>query len=399
MQTVDIEWLVPDGRGAGKGATGVIRVRGAVPGDRIAFRTLTERGRTIEGELTEILTPSANRQTPSCPWQAECGGCDLAHYTAPARAAALTKMVSHALAWDQPIELVASPRQTGHRARIKLAVDNGRIGYRAHRSHTLVEPGTCAIARPEVQVALHALRAAVSGDPLLDIESVELRSDGSRAVVAIEGPRHCPEPLKGRLEALGDVAWNGRRLHGEPTLSVPVGAHTLRISPRAFYQVNLEANALLVAHVVQQAVQRSPERVLDLYAGAGNLTLPLAAQTGVPVHAVELEGQSLADLRHNLATEDLPITVQGGKVERFDPSTQPFDLVVLDPPRSGAKGVLPRLLRNRPRTAVYVSCDIRSAARDLRGIAEQGYRLADVRCFDLFPDTHHIETVLVLERT
>ena len=387
MDPVRIEWLQPDGRGAGRGPDGMVRVVGAVPGDLVRVRETGRRGRTVDGDVDALLEPAPGRVEPPCPWNASCGGCDLSHLGLQARHQALSRMVGHTLQTDPP-PVVPSPRSTGHRARIKLAIEDGQVGYRAHRSHELVPVEHCAIARPEVDAALGELRA--HGVP--DARSVEIRSDGTRAVYTFEGDGPAPD-----LSGLGDVAWNGKPVSGDPTLHLTVLGQQLRTSPRAFYQVNLEANAALVQHVVDRVVALRPERLLDLYAGIGNLTLPLAAATAVPVAAVEIEGDGIADLRHNAASAGLPIEAHGRPVEKHDPSRTPFDVVVLDPPRSGARGVLAKLVRQRPRGIVYVSCDIRSARRDLKEAT--GYRITDVTCFDLFPETHHIETVLVLERT
>lgn len=391
MEPVRIEWLQPDGRGAGRGPDGMIVVAGAVPGDLVAVRVVTRRGRTVEGEVEAMVEASPERRAPPCPWDAACGGCDLAAIRPEARLARLAHLIGHTLELPTPPEVVPSPRPTAHRARVKLAIDRGRVGYRAHRSHDLVEPGTCAVARPELQEALVRLR-----DPRHDAiraaaTSVELRSDGARAVYAFEGG-----PPPGGLDALGDVAWNGRAVAGDPTLQLQVDGASLRAGPRSFYQVNLEANALLVAHVVAEVVARRPERVLDLYAGIGNLTLPLARATGVPVTAVELDGDSVSDLRHNAAGHR--IEVFASRVERYDVARSPFDALVLDPPRAGTEGQLPRFLALRPRVVVLVACDVRSARRDTRDAIAKGYRVAGVRGFDLFPDTHHVETVVVLER-
>ena len=134
--------------------------------------------------------------------------------------------------------------------------------------------------------------------------------------------------------------------------------------------------------------------VADLYAGIGNLTLPLA-EGGRPVLAVEMEGQATHDLR---ARAPAHVHVQTGRVERFDLSRHPFDLAVLDPPRAGAGEVMQRVLHNRPRRIVLVSCHLPSARRDVAVARKGGYRVGSVRCFDLFPDTHHVETVIALER-
>ena len=114
--------------------------------------------------------------------------------------------------------------------------------------------------------------------------------------------------------------------------------------------------------------------------------------------AVEQAGGSLEDLKASAARHDLSVRAVRADVGRFDPSREAFDAVVLDPPRAGAPKVLPRLLRNRPRTVVYVSCHVPSCAADIQPALKAGYRVAQVQCFGLFPDTPHVETVVVLER-
>ncbi|MEO0604570.1 MAG: hypothetical protein AAF211_24255, partial [Myxococcota bacterium] len=282
------------------------------------------------------------RRTPPCPWSTACGGCDLDHLVPEARHRALAASVARAFRVEPP-PVVASPR-SAHRARIKLAVDGARVGYRAARSHDLVEPERCAIARPEVQEAHARLRAFLDRGAAEGIESVELRSDGTRVVYAFEGSKVGRE-VRARLAELGDVALNGKRLAGDPRLTLEVLGHALTVRPRSFYQVNLEINELLVTWVRDAIRSRAPERVLDLYAGIGNLSVPLA-DDGTPVLAVEWPGAGAADLEDN--AEAWPnLQTLARPVEKFDPSREAFDAVVLDPPRAGAKGVLRKLARNR----------------------------------------------------
>jgi len=301
--------------------------------------------------------------------------------SAPERRQALARIAGRALGVDPP-EMVPSPRQIGHRARIDLGIVDGRVGYRHHRSSELVEVASCGIARAEVQAALSVLRNA----DLRGFDRVEIRSDGSRAVYAFSGSGH--DALPSELE---DVAIDGRAVRGNPILSLQVQGVPLRASPRSFYQVNLEINALLVAEVTAAAAGH--ERVLDLYAGIGNLSLPVA-DLGIPVVAVELEGQAIADLR--AMANGRPVRAIAADVGRFDTTTEAFDCLILDPPRSGAPGLLQRIALNRPQTVIYVSCNAVAAGRDLRRL--QGYRVHSVRCFEMFPETHHFESVIVLKR-
>ncbi len=396
MPELSVTWLLPDGAGGGRTKDGTARVPGALPGDRVRYDAVGRRGRTVEGALREVLEPSPHRRAPPCPWHAACGGCDLGAMAPEARRAALAASVQRAFGRDGPPPLLASPR-ADYRARIKLSVDGGRLGYRAAGSHELVEIGTCGIARPEVRDALTRLRAWATPARTAPLKAIELRSDGERVVFSLIGGRGA-ELAADDAAALGDVALDGRVLAGDPSLSLRVGDLSLRASPSAFYQVNLEVNAALVAHVEAEVRAASPERVLDLYAGIGNLTLPLARIA--PVVAVELEGQATADLRHNAAAAGLAerVKVVTGAVERLDPSQHAFDVAVLDPPRSGAPGVIRRLVLNRPRMLVVVACNPTQAARDCREALEAGYQITGIRCFEMFPDTHHVEAVITLRR-
>lgn len=132
MAELHITWLTSDGRGAGTGPAGVVRVAGTIPGDRVSFSETGRRGRTIDATLDEILEPSGDRQLPACPVWDSCGGCDLAQYAPESRLQALSAMVGHALRVDPPM-VVPSPLAVHHRARVKLSVESGRLGYRAHR--------------------------------------------------------------------------------------------------------------------------------------------------------------------------------------------------------------------------------------------------------------------------
>lgn len=396
MPILTIDWLWPNGDGGARGPDGTYRVPGAVPGDRVRVAGGRRRGSVVEAELVAIEQPSPDRRTPPCAWDAACGGCDLASLAPEARARAMAAALGRLFGQDGPAAWVASPRPTTHRARVKLAIDDGRLGYRAARSHTLVEIGACAVAREPVQAGLVALRALPPG-ALAGLGTVEIRTDGRRVVYAFESAGRAPDGAA--LAALGDVAIDGRAVHGDPRLWLSVAGLRLRASPRSFYQVNLDGNEALVAHVRDAIAAVAAERVLDLYAGIGNLTLPIAA-TGVPVVAVEREGQATADLRVSAAANalDARVRVVERAVEKFDPSSEPFDAVVLDPPRAGAPGVVGTLLRQRPRRIVYVSCHAPSAAQDLKAAGRAGYRVVAVTGFDLFPDTRHFEAVIVLDR-
>jgi len=395
---IDIQWLTPDGAGgAPRPRGGTVRIPGAIPGDRIRYAVDSCFKRSVIGELLEVVRPSPLRRAPPCPDDTRCGGCDLSAMEPDGRREALARVVQRALGLHQPPPVTPSPRQVAHRARIALAIEESRIGYRAARSHTLVEVGTCGIARPEVQRALSRVRAWASRGTADGLTRVELRSDGARIVYSFASEGPVPRAAREPLTDLGDVALDGRPLHGDCCLRLRVAGLELHAGPTAFYQVNLEVNALLVDHVLTLADAVAPERVVDLYAGIGNLTLPLAAR-GWPVTAVELSGAAVADLRTAAAEAGLAVEARAGDVARTDLTRFAYDLAVLDPPRKGAGPVIDQVLATRPRQVIYVSCNPVAAGRDARRAARHGYQVDGVRCFDMFPDTHHLETVVSLRR-
>ena len=402
MPEVDITWLTLTGEGGGRGPDGrVYQVFGAIVGDTVTCEPSGRpRGKVVPAVLSAIRTPSADRRPAPCPHADRCGGCDLGHVQPAARRASLAQAVGRALR-------VTTPEVThdgGGRARIKLAVRDGDIGYLQPQSHGLAPVQTCRVARPEVADAIEQLRPWVRAHSVASssVDAIEIRSDGSRVVFAVAARPSASKAdraaLGAALASLGDVAVDGSPVQGDPTLWLDVGPLTVRASPHAFYQVDLELNRALVEHVTDKVVAAAPERLLDLYAGIGNLTLPTARATGAPVVAVENNSAATADLRAGAERAGLAVQVVTADVQAYDPGREAFDVAIVDPPRRGCGPALEALLACRPRYVVYVSCNPGGLVRDVRTAQRHGYELDSAHCFDLFPDTHHIETVVGLVR-
>jgi 23S rRNA (uracil1939-C5)-methyltransferase len=270
----------------------------------------------------------------------------------------------------------ASPRHTGARARVKLKVGpGGALGFHRPGSHTFVAPPLEDLARPEVVATASAL-----GGRLAQGQEVELRSDGAHVVTVLDTPA---------ADIPGHVWTKNHRPKGNVTLDI-LG---LRVSARSFYQINLEMNEQIVADVDAILDALAPARLLDLYAGVGNLSAR-AVRRGVPATLVEQDRSSAGDAAFNLPQAELLVQDAG----RWKPGHRFFDVVVLDPPRAGAPDLLPKLAITRPRAMIYLSCDPATLARDLRGALSAGYRIERVQPYDMFPGTEHVETLVVLLR-
>jgi 23S rRNA (uracil1939-C5)-methyltransferase len=301
----------------------------------------------------------------------------------------------------EPDRLVDSPRLENYRARITLHPDeSGRLGYFRPRGHVHDPITACPLARPEINAVLAKLPPVPAG-----LDAVELRSSGSSVVLAARRRKqHRGKVDRRALAALMDaglqgVSLDGATIAGDPTITLTVGGITHRLQPATFYQVNLEINDHMVALVRARLNALAPSRLLDLYAGAGNLSLPLAAD-GIPVTLIESAPSSTADatntvLRHGLTSQ---VEIRTANANRFQAGDAFFDVALLDPPRRGAPGVLPQLLMTRPRAIVYISCNPAALVRDLRPVLEAGYTLDEVVVFEMFPQTPHAEVFARLSR-
>lgn len=288
----------------------------------------------------------------------------------------------------EPAPIVPSPRITGARARVQLhAARDGRLGFFAPRSHELLPVDLSAYARPELVAAAAAVEAVLRDTRTSFGGTLELRSDGERVVAVFEQRPAALERLAAVLPAL---AVGGRRIQGDTRLVVD----GLRISHGSFFQVNLEVNRLLVEHVDRWLAELVPARLLDLYAGVGNLSAR-AVRRGVPATLVESDPSSSADAAFNLPGAE----VRKADAGRFTPGSAFFDVALLDPPRAGAPGLLPKLAVTRPRALLYVSCDPVTLARDLGTLLPLGYRVAELTPYDMFPGTDHVESFAVVLRT
>jgi len=396
-------------------------VAGALPGERVRVRIDRRRARVAEGHATGILTPSPRRIEPPCPWADRCGGCDWMGLEYGAQLEWKQRIAQDAgdrigkLAGVTPTPPLPSPRPLGYRGRIRVHVDrSGRIGFFARGSHEVVAVDRCAVAGDGVNQALDALREAVAGDPERfgrQVSGAELRTGDGQAPWAVHlfwrRRRARPDrPLRRTLATLargGGAVWAaGEVLHGPARVAVALpGGLALQVGPLAFVQANPGANRALVDAVLAGARRATggQGRFMDLFCGAGNFTQPLLAE-GYDGVGVELSRGAIEDARAAADAQGLDTgAFRAGRAgDAAWTDGDPPDLLLLDPPRSGAAEVVPAIVGLGPATVLYVSCDPVTLARDARALVAGGYRVEDWSLHDLFPQTHHVESVLTLVR-
>ena len=334
----------------------VVFVRHALPGEHVVVEITEDNGRYLRGDAVRVDVPSPHRVEPPCPLARPngCGGCDFQHVTLQEQRRLKGSVVAEQLSRLAGIDrdVVVEPVPGDHhgldwRTRMSYVhLPGGRRGLRKHRSHDVVEVQDCPIAHPDA------------------------REPGPDAVVE-------------RVET-------------------SYGTHSFTVAGDGFWQVHPGAPKVLVETVLGMLAPVAGERALDLYAGVGLFSAWLAEAVGPTgaVTAVEGDRRAAELATRNLAQLD-QVQVVRGRVDRaLRRLGTEVDVVVLDPPRVGAKRQVVRdVVDLAPRAVAYVACDPAALARDLGYFAEGGYVLADLRAFDLFPMTHHVECVALLEKT
>jgi tRNA/tmRNA/rRNA uracil-C5-methylase (TrmA/RlmC/RlmD family) len=394
------------------GGEGVVRlegkavfVAGVIPGERVRIRVTDDRKRWARAALLEVLDPSPDRVAPPCPYVPVCGGCDLQHVRPEAQRALKTQVVREQLQRlgglaDPPVaDCRAVGPDVGYRTHAQLHADpDGRLGYFRAGSHDVVPVGHCLILAPAAQ----AVRTAV-GDGT-GAATVQVRghdATGAAVTVLHPGPGGLSLPDGDFDVLLAQPDGSLVPMRGDGVLTEVVAGHTFRFDASSFFQVNTAGAEALVAAVLDAVGDVGGALVWDLYAGVGLFALPLAA-AGAEVVAVEGHAPATRWLAENAAAADLAVEVVTADVGAFvrRSHADPPDVVVLDPPRTGAGAATAAALAAlRPATIVYVACDPAALARDTRTFADAGYRLAAAQPLDLFPMTHHVEAVATFTST
>ncbi len=415
---LELNGLAAGGRAVGRSDGRVVFVSGGAPGDRAQVELQAVRRRHGEGRVVKVLKPGPGRRPPDCPAFGDCGGCQWLHLKEDVQSEAKENLILSAFSrigkfevrgWDG-IKPVSPEGSLSYRSRAVLRGESDgrdvKIGFYATGTHRVVPiPGHCRVLHPELDRLVVDLsgRAWPKGAFQLDLAvgeagpvHVTLRPHGDWGAYA-SVVRDLPFQV---LDGRGRVVTSGGP-EFRISYKLEADGEVLEISsrPGSFGQVHRRQNRALVEAVLEMSAVRQGESVLDLYCGIGNLSLPLAVRGGQVV-GVEVSGRAVADAARNgsanrlsgcrFVTADVPAYLARGSASRPD-------LVVLNPPRTGAADAIEGILRTRASRIVYVSCDPATLARDASRLMSGGYHPARAVGVDMFPQTAHVEIVMLLE--
>ncbi|MEU6862805.1 TRAM domain-containing protein [Streptomyces sp. NPDC046876] len=401
----------------------VLFVRHALPGEKVVAKVTEGEtdSRFLRADAITVLTASKDRVEAPCPYSGpgKCGGCDWQHAKPGAQRRLKGEVVAEQLkrlagltpeeaGWDGTVapaegDKLPAGQVPQWRTRVQYAVDaEGHPGLRKHRSHDIERIDHCMIAAPGVSELGIEKR---EWPQMATVEAIAATGSQDRQVVLTPRPggRLPLVELDKPVSVLRVEEKDGgvHRVHGRPFVRERADGRTYRVGMGGFWQVHPQAADTLIKAVMQGLMPRKGEMALDLYCGVGIFAGALAERLGETgaVLGIESTKRAVEDARHNLA--DFPrVRIEQGKVESVLPRTgiTECDLVVLDPPRAGAgKQTVRHVAGLSARRIAYVACDPAALARDLAYFAEAGYKPRTLRVFDLFPMTHHVECVAILE--
>ncbi|MBC7901638.1 MAG: class I SAM-dependent RNA methyltransferase [Saprospiraceae bacterium] len=381
---VDIQKIVPKGLGLAFAEKLTVFVPLSAAGDKARVRISQLKSKIAFAEIEEILEPSPDRIDPPCQYFGRCGGCDFQQMDYEAQLAAKLGIIQDSLHrigkinYDKEIPMIASPNEFEYRSRAQWHLDTRqkRIGYFRRSSHDVIDIEHCPILTPELDAALQSLRTTLDwGTFWSDRASIEA-AHGSEGSISLFSPEI--------MEPTEDISFS-------------VGGEKYFYSALSFFQ----GNQFLIEKLIETALNGAGgETALDLYCGVGLFTLPLARKFG-QVIGVEGNDRAIDFAEKNAANAQLDnVRFVRDSVDDFlsGHNLENTDFVLLDPPRAGTeKWTIQNIIKLKPKQISYVSCEPSMLARDLRTLLDNGYKIESLTAFDLFPQTHHVETVARLK--
>ncbi|MFU8818963.1 MAG: class I SAM-dependent RNA methyltransferase [Desulfurivibrio sp.] len=437
-----IEKVVAGGLGLGRREDGcTVLVPGVLPGELVRAKVRRSHRSYQEAALVELLEPSPQRRLPPCLWYDRCGGCDLQHADYPCQLELKQQILRellqrHGLAAEvEPVLLppLASAEEFNYRQRIRLQVAEGRLGFFQAGSHRLTEVEHCLLARPAINRLWRQLPASPLWHRLAEqCEALEFSLDpASEQVVLLLHHRRRPRPAERQvawqlcreltgLKGLGFLPTGhqagpfidrqsgarGRdgteqlRLHFVFPAELSGRSLELTVEPTAFSQVNEGQNQELLARLLARLQLGGEEVLADLHCGMGNFSLPLALRAG-RVYGVDIQAAAIRGAKRNALANGIEncafnrAGAEEGLAGLYAAGIRP-DILLLDPPRGGCLELVRALAAPFPPRIAMISCDPATMVRDLVVLRERGYRVASMQLVDMFPQTHHLETITLL---
>ncbi len=422
--TLEVERLSHEGRGIARVEGKTTFIAGALPGETLTARISAQHKRYNEAELIEVVTASPDRTTPPCPHYGHCGGCDLQHLSVEQQRVHKQQQVLDQLARfaDVVPERVEPPligESTGYRRAARIGINQRQrdgevlVGFRRRGSSKLLNIDSCPVLIPRLQPIFSQLRDALTdlGD-IRTLTHVDVSCGDRDGFIRFRCTRQPGEALMAALKSLSNklelklvIGLNDREISDDEGLaqySLPDQNLELSFAATDFIQVNAEINQAMIRQALRWLDPQPAQRVLDLFSGLGNFTLPLARRAAQVV-GIEGSAEMVERARVNAANAGIDNAhfYRADLSESFRHAAwfrEGFDLILLDPPRTGAREAVKQLSDYGASKVLYISCNPSALVADLPLLTAAGYRVTRFGIMDMFPHTAHVESMLLLER-
>jgi 23S rRNA (uracil1939-C5)-methyltransferase len=408
-QIVTLEKQVYGGECLGRLSDGrTVFVPLGMPGEQVEIEITENKERYVRGRIVSTLVNSPYRIVAPCPHYGSCGGCQYQHITYAQQLTIKTEVVLDQLKRlgklnDIPFSGIApSPNPFHYRNQVQFHPDGaGRLCYQSMDGSGLIPIQTCLL--PNEGIA--ELWPQMTLEPDSGLRRVSFREDSlGNPLIVFEGEDEVSPEMDIELPVSATYLnpdGEAFTLAGEDFLIYEILGKTLKVSPESFFQVNLPVATEMVKHILGHLPKEHFDHILELYAGVG-LFSTFLADNAESLTAIEASPSACYDFADNLDAFD-NVSLYEGPVESILPGLlselKNVDLVVVDPPRAGLHSrALDALVKLEPKQLLYISCDPATLARDLQRLSKAGYTLADVHLFDMFPQTFHVETVVLISR-
>ena len=381
----------------------VIFVKGALIDEEVQIKIVEIKKNYAIGKLINVLIPSEERREPICPYYTKCGGCDIMHMSEKLQLEFKKKKIEDVFKkvckLDIKVKDICAYNNLNYRNKVTLRVEKDKIGYYKSKSNELVDIEECKICNEGINDVIKVLREYISHYKTHKITEVVIRNARDEIMIYFKtlNPTWQDKFIE-RVKNVTSIYVKDKLIYGIDSINQKVNDLVFDISPKSFFQINIETASNLYRYALKRVENQNI--TVDLYSGTGTIAMELAKKSR-RVIAIESNKSAVANAKNNMGLNDIDnVEFKLGRVEDLIEELKDLniDTLVLDPPRTGSdKKSLRALLKIKPKNIVYISCNPVTLARDYNVIRNL-YNIVEIKAFDMFPNTHHIESLLVLEK-
>lgn len=395
---VKIENINHQGSGIAKIDNKITFIPKTIENDLVDIKITKEHKNYNEAKLLKIITPSPNRISYPCPYYDKCGGCHIANLPYELQLKTKQEKVKNIFKKYNELtiepEIIPSEQQQHYRNKVTLQVDNQSIGFYEEKSHTIIPINKCLLVTDKINTIIKALESINKNF----IESIVIREIESKIMINILGKIDKESIINILKDKCNSIYLNSNLIHGEKKLIETLNNYKFIISPDSFFQVNIPQTINLYNQILKYANPTKKDKILDLYCGTGTIGIYLSKYCQ-SVLGIEINPYSIENAKYNKKINKVNnITFKLGDVSKLLDQNYKANIIVVDPPRNGLdKHTIKTILELSPQKIIYVSCNPITLSRDFNLLKEK-YILEDIKLYDMFPQTYHVECVSLLHR-